>query len=211
MTDKATREEGAVATTNLLERLLEHWAEESLQPNSPINLIEFLHESDEADTLAFDHLGMAPAEMDDDYLEVQNPLLEINVGTEPEPRPLFVSQFLSPELAAEIIDLLHEYKDCFAWDYHEMPGLPRIQLKVKEEIERLLKAGFIRTARYVEWLANIVPVLKKTGDLRVCTDYRNLNLATPKDEYPMPMSDLLVDRAAKHELLSFMEGHAGYN
>ncbi|CAL8089446.1 unnamed protein product [Prunus armeniaca] len=123
MTDKATREEGA-AVTDLLERLLEHWAEESLQPNLPINLIEFLHESDEADTLAFDDLGTAPAEMEDDYPEVQDPLLEINMGTEPEPRPLFVSQFLSPELAAEIIGLLHEYKDCFAWDYHEMPGLP---------------------------------------------------------------------------------------
>ncbi|CAL9029903.1 unnamed protein product, partial [Prunus brigantina] len=175
--------------------------------------------------------------MEDDYPEVQDPLLEINVGTEAEPRPLFVSQLLDPGLAAEIIGLLHEYKDCFAWDYHEMPGLPRslvehelkikegfkpfqqpprrfsteVQLKVKEEIERLLEAGFIRTARYVEWLANIVPVLKKTGALRICTDYRNLNLATPKDEYPMPMSDLLVDGAAKHELLSFMDGHAGYN
>ncbi|CAL9019147.1 unnamed protein product [Prunus brigantina] len=49
--------------------------------------------------------------------------------------------------------------------------------------------GFIRTARYVEWLANIVPVLKKTGALRICIDYR----------------------AAKHELVSFMDGHAGYN
>ncbi|CAL8136575.1 unnamed protein product [Prunus armeniaca] len=221
MTVKATKEEGAAAMTDLLKRLLEHWAEESLQPNSPINLIEFLHESDEADTLAFDDLETAPTEMEDDYPEVQDPLLEINVGTEPEPRSLFVSQLLSPELAAEIIGLLHEYKDCFAWDYHETPGLLRslsprrfsteVQLKVKEEIERLLKAGFIRTARYVEWLANIVPVLKKTGALRVCIDYRNLNLATPKDEYPMPMSDLLVDGAAKHELLSFMDGHAGYN
>ncbi|CAL8989484.1 unnamed protein product [Prunus brigantina] len=212
-------------------------ARESLQPNSPINLIEFLHETGGADALTIDDLEIAPAEMEDDYPEVQDPLLEINVGTEAEPRPLFVRQLLDPGLAAEIIGLLHEYKDCFAWDYHEMPGLPRslvehelkikegfkpfqqpprqfsteVQLKVKEEIERLLEAGFIRTARYVEWLANIVPVLKKTGALRICTDYRNLNLATPKDEYPMPMSDLLVDGAAKHELLSFMDGHAGYN
>ncbi|CAL2271995.1 unnamed protein product [Prunus armeniaca] len=52
---------------------------------SLINLIEFLHESDEADTLAFDDLEAAPAEMEDDYPEVQDPLLEINVGTEPEP------------------------------------------------------------------------------------------------------------------------------
>ncbi|CAL8992055.1 unnamed protein product [Prunus brigantina] len=105
-------------------------------PNSPINLSEFLHESDEADTLTIDDLETAPAEMEDDYPEVQDPLLEINVGTEAEPRPLFESQLLNPELAVEIIGLLHEYKDCFAWDYHEMPGLPRSlvehELKIKE-------------------------------------------------------------------------------
>lgn len=237
MSDTVTKEEGVAAIADLAERLLEHWAELSLQPNSPINLIEFLHESDDGDVLTINDLDPAPAEMEDSRPEVQDPLLEINVGTEADPRPLFISKLLSPELSTEMIGLLNSYKDCFAWEYHEMPGLPRdlvehelrikdgfrpfqqpprrfsaeVQLKVKEEIERLLKAGFIRTARYVEWLANIVPVLKKTGALRVCTDYRNLNLATPKDEYPMPMADLLVDGAAKHELLSFMDGHAGYN
>lgn len=53
--------------------------------------------------------------------------------------------------------------------------------------------------------------MKKTGDLRVCTDYRNMNLATPNDEYLMPMTNLFVDRASKHELLFFMGGYAGYN
>ncbi|CAL8988472.1 unnamed protein product, partial [Prunus brigantina] len=105
--------------------LLEYWAGESLQPNSPINHIEFLHETGGADALTNDDLEIAPAEIEDDYPEVQDPLLEINVGTEAEPRPLFVSQLLDPGLAAEIIGLLHEYKDCFAWDYQEMPGLPR--------------------------------------------------------------------------------------
>ena len=87
---------------------------------------------------------------------------------------------------------------------------PEVTLKVKDEIERLLKAGFIRTARYVEWLSNVVPVVKN-GKLRVCIDFRNLNLATPKDEYPMYMADQLVDAAAKHQILSFMDGHSGYN
>ncbi|KAM1468070.1 hypothetical protein ACFX2I_033092 [Malus domestica] len=113
----------------------------------------------------------------------------------------------------ELRALLTEFKDCFAWSYHEMPGLDRtlvehelrikpeckpfrqpphrfsieVQLGIKDELVRLLKAGFIRTARYVEWLANIVPVLKKNGALRICIDFRNLNLATPKDEYTMPI------------------------
>ncbi|KAI5316920.1 hypothetical protein L3X38_036627 [Prunus dulcis] len=86
------------------------------------------------------------------------------------------------------------------------------ELKVKEEIERLLKAGFIRPAIYADWLANIVPVLKrKTGVVRICVDYRNLNEASPKDEYPMPMADMLIDGAAHNQMLSFMDGNAGYN
>ncbi|CAL2271628.1 unnamed protein product [Prunus armeniaca] len=86
------------------------------------------------------------------------------------------------------------------------------ELKVKEEIERLLKAGFIRPAIYADWLANIVPILKrKTGAVRICVDYRNLNEASPKDEYPMPMADMLVDGAAHNQMLSFMDGNAGYN
>ncbi|KAM1348666.1 hypothetical protein ACFX2F_002820 [Malus domestica] len=87
-----------------------------------------------------------------------------------------------------------------------------IEEKVKEEIERLVKPGFIRPAKYVEWLANIVPVLKAvTKAVRCCVDYRNINGATPKDEYPMPMADLSIDAVAKHKVLSFMDGNAGYN
>ncbi|CAL8175150.1 unnamed protein product [Prunus armeniaca] len=86
------------------------------------------------------------------------------------------------------------------------------ELKVIEEIERLLKAGFIRPAIYADWLANIVPVLKrKTWVVRICEDYRNLNETSSKDKYPMPMADMLVDGAAHNQMLSFMDGNAGYN
>ncbi|CAL2256891.1 unnamed protein product [Prunus armeniaca] len=86
------------------------------------------------------------------------------------------------------------------------------ELKVKEEIERLVNAGFIRPAIYADWLANIVPVQKrKTGAVRICVDYRNLNEASPKDEYPMPMTNMLVDRVAHYQMLSFMDGNARYN
>ena len=88
---------------------------------------------------------------------------------------------------------------------------PELLPKIKEEIQKLLKAGFIRPARYVEWLANIVPVTKKNRTIRICIDFRNLNLATPKDEYLMPILDMLVDAAAKNGMLSFMDGHSRYN
>ncbi|KAI5343515.1 hypothetical protein L3X38_011391 [Prunus dulcis] len=86
------------------------------------------------------------------------------------------------------------------------------ELKVKEETERLLKVGFIRLAIYTDWIANIVPVLKrKTGAVRICVDYRKPNEASPKDEYPMPMADMLVDGTAHNQMLSFMDGNARYN
>jgi hypothetical protein len=57
----------------------------------------------------------------------------------------------------------------------------------------------------------VVPVYKKNRKLRVCIDFRNLNKATPMDGYPMPIADLLIDAAAGHQIISFMDGNAGYN
>ena len=173
----------------------------------------------------------------DSNSENQDPLIEVNLGTEEEPRVTFMSGHLGPEQFARILEVLKKYKDCFAWSYTELPGLdrklvehklpikagfepyqqaprrmaPDIILKVKEEIERLVAANFIRHARYVEWLSNIVLVMKKNGKLRICVDFRNLNNATPKDEYPMPMADLHVDGVAGYQILSMMAGHSGYN
>jgi hypothetical protein len=57
----------------------------------------------------------------------------------------------------------------------------------------------------------VVSVYKKNGKLRVCIDFRNLNKSTPMDGYPMPIADLLIDAAAGHQIISFMDGNAGYN
>ncbi|RVW15703.1 Retrovirus-related Pol polyprotein from transposon 17.6 [Vitis vinifera] len=62
-----------------------------------------------------------------------------------------------------------------------------------------------------EWLANVVPVPKKDGKVRVCVDFRDLNKASPKDDFPLPHIDLLVDSTAGHSMLSFMDGFSGYN
>ena len=82
---------------------------------------------------------------------------------------------------------------------------------MNEEIEKLLKAKFISPTRYVQWFANIVHVMKKNGKLRVCVDFRDLNVPTPKDMYVMPIVDMLVDSTADNELLSFMDVLFGYN
>ncbi|CAL9018791.1 unnamed protein product [Prunus brigantina] len=93
---RTTAQKGAVAVIDLLERLLEHWAGESLQPNSPINLIEFLHEAGETDTLTIDDLETAPTEMEDDYPEVQYPLLEINKSEPRDPQGRISHAYVRP-------------------------------------------------------------------------------------------------------------------
>jgi hypothetical protein len=89
---------------------------------------------------------------------------------------------------------------------------PLMYDRIKEEIDRLLKANFIRSCRYAEWISNIVPMEKKgSSKIRVCIDFRNLNRATPKDDYPMPIADMLITDASGHKILSFLDGNTGYN
>ena len=83
--------------------------------------------------------------------------------------------------------------------------------EVKKEVQKMLDEGFIRPCRYAEWISSIVPVKKKDGQWRVCVDFGDLNRATPKDEYPMPVAEMLINAAAGHKMLSFMDGNAGYN
>jgi hypothetical protein len=77
---------------------------------------------------------------------------------------------------------------------------PIIHDQVKEEVDRLLNARFIRPCRYAEWVSNIVPVEKKgTNKIRVCIDFCNLNKATSKDEYRMPIAIMLINNTSDIE------------
>ena len=88
---------------------------------------------------------------------------------------------------------------------------PAIYDRIKE-VNRLLDASSIQSCRYADWISNIVPVEKKdSGKIRVCIDFRDLNRATPKDEYPMSIADMLINEASGHHVISFLDGNAGYN
>ena len=102
------------------------------------------------------------------------------------------------------------------------PSFPPIQQKkrvfaperdrtIVEEIHKLQEASFIREVYYPDWLANIVMVKKASGKWRMCMDFIDLNKAGPKDSYPFPRVDVLVDSTARHQLLSFMGAFSGYN
>ncbi|CAL2231673.1 unnamed protein product [Prunus armeniaca] len=187
---------------------------------------------------AFQEPMAAPRHMQDGSSAVAEQLETIDLSEDPSaPRPISISVHLTNEERAALISLLKEFRDVFAWSYEEMPGLnpslvshtlnielgtkpivqarrnfhPEVEKQIKVEIEKLLAAGFIKPIKHPTWLANIVPVKKKTGVIRICTDYRDLNRACPKDEFPLPNMDILIDSTSGQGLLSFMDGFSGYN
>ena len=91
------------------------------------------------------------------------------------------------------------------------PIHPKKATAIKAEVEKLLHASFIYLVPLTEWVSNIVPIMKKQGTIRVCVDYRDVNLACPKDIYPTPFIDQIIDDCAGCEIFSFMDGFSGYN
>jgi len=148
-----------------------------------------------------------------------------------------VGSQLSPTIKMALVTFLRRNQDVFAWSHEDMPGIPPSVIvhklmvdpshrpvkqrrrsfapernqAVAEEVQKLLKAGFIREVVYPEWLANVVLVKKTTRKWRMCVDFTDLNKACPKDSFPLPRINLLVDSTSGHELLTFMDAFSGYN
>ena len=83
--------------------------------------------------------------------------------------------------------------------------------KVKEEIDKLLRVGFIRQVKRAPWLTPIVVVPKKNGQIRVCVNYQKLNTATVTDAFPLPFTDNILHTVASHDCYSFLDGFSGYD
>ena len=82
---------------------------------------------------------------------------------------------------------------------------------IGEEVAKLLAANFIREVHHSEWLANVVMVPKKDKSLRMCIDFKHLNKVCPKDHFPLPRIDQIVDSTAGCERLSFLDAYSGYH
>ena len=88
---------------------------------------------------------------------------------------------------------------------------PRKVASIKAEVEKILKAGFIYPIPLTEWVSNIVTMDKKQGTIRVCIDFRDLNKACPKDNFPTAHIDQIIDKCSRRVIFSFMDGFSGYN
>ncbi|KAL0355482.1 UNVERIFIED_CONTAM: Transposon Ty3-G Gag-Pol polyprotein [Sesamum radiatum] len=74
-----------------------------------------------------------------------------------------------------------------------------------------MAAGHIEEIQFLEWLSNVVSVPKPGGKWRICVDFRDLNKACPKDFYPLPRIDQLVDSTSGCELLNMIDASQGYH
>ena len=88
---------------------------------------------------------------------------------------------------------------------------PERNRAITEEVDKLLPAKMVHEVQYPTWLSNPVMVKKDTGGWRMCVDFTDLNKACPKDCYPLPKVDTLVDAAMGYEVLCFFDAFKGYH
>ncbi|MCO5584718.1 hypothetical protein L7F22_038650 [Adiantum nelumboides] len=162
---------------------------------------------------------------------------EIELAKPDEESKPVIAQDLTKIEEAMLKELLKEFKDIFAWTYHDMkrvppsvvqhtipmsstakpvqqrpyPTNPKYAKIVQEKLEKLIKCGSIYSIKHLEWVSPIVIVPKKNGKLRVCVDHKKVNAATRRDHYPLPYSKHVLKWVAGKEAYSCLDGYSGCN
>ena len=188
---------------------------------------------------AVDNIYLGELNMRDEVntrLEPSEELEPVPLDDNPE-NLAYIGSKLTENLRSLLTHFLRQIRDVFAWKQADMGGIdpaiithrlnvnpyfnpvkqkrrsfaPERQKAINEEVDKLLQAGAIREVEYPEWLANVVLVKKANGKWRLCIDFTDVNRACPKDSFPFPLIDLIVDSTAGHELLNFMDAFSSYN
>ena len=115
---------------------------------------------------------------------------------------------LNPQVAMHRLNIKPDVKPV---KQQQRQFCPNIMEAIEAEVHKLIACGFIREEQHPDWVANIVPVLKKNEKIGICIDYRDLNTACLKDEFPLPITDVMIDNTCGFERISFMGGFLGYN
>jgi hypothetical protein len=148
-----------------------------------------------------------------------------------------ISKYLTPHDEERLLCCLSKNKDVFALSALDLVGVSRSIIEhslgidpsvrpkkqrlrkmsdekteaTKAEVHHLLEAKFIEPVAYPTWLANVVMVHKKSGKWRMCIDFTSLNKACPKDNFPLPRIDKIIDSAAGCEVMSLLDCFSGYH
>jgi ribonuclease HI len=162
---------------------------------------------------------------------------ECNIGPSEEPKFVKLSKSLTEEQRIGYTDLLREFVDVFAWTYEDLKTYDtsviehKIPLKeearpfkqklrqinpmllpvMEREVKKLMDAQIIVPLRYSDWVANLVLVRNKSGEIRLCVDFRNLNKSSRKDNYPLPNMEHTLQEVTGASRISMIDGFSGYN
>ena len=162
---------------------------------------------------------------------------DLNIGTASDPKFIKISKNLPEKARLEYLALFRKYTKVFAWRYedlkvydtsviqHTIPVKedakpfkqklrrinPLLLPLIEREVKKLFEAKIIVALRHSRWLANVVPVRKKNGEIRICIDFRNLNRVSLKDNYPLPKMDHILQRVVGSHRISMLDGFSGYN
>ena len=188
---------------------------------------------------AVDNIYLDELDMRDEVNTRPEPSEELEpVPLDDNPEHLaYIGSKLVEDLRSLLTHFLRQNRDVFAWKQADMEGIdpaiithrlnvnpsfkpvkqkrrsfaPERQKAINEEVGKLLQAGVIRELEYPEWLANVILVKKSNDKWRLCIDFTDINRACPKDSFPLPRIDLIIDATAGHELLNFMDAFSGYD
>jgi hypothetical protein len=161
----------------------------------------------------------------------------INLGTLENPKNINLGKTISKEERKAYLKIFRQYQDFFAWSYRDMKTYdtriiqhiiplnpkvkpfqqklwkyhPSLEPLMCQDLKKLLDAKITFQVRHSAWVSNLVLVRKKSGEIRLCIDFRNLNRASEKDNYPLPPMEKLLHTMSGSDIFSPLDGFLGYN
>jgi hypothetical protein len=161
----------------------------------------------------------------------------VRTGTQEDPKTIKLSKTLNPKIKQSYINLMKEFPDVFSWSYEDLKvydtkviqhvitikddhkhfkkNLRRINPfllpLIENEVRKLFDAKIIVSLRFSKWVSNLVPVRKKSGEIRLCVDFWNLNGVSLKENYPLPKMDYILQKVVGSKKISILDRFSGYN
>jgi hypothetical protein len=160
-----------------------------------------------------------------------------NIGTEENPNMIKLSKMFSPEVKKDYIKLMKDFPDVFVWSYDDLKVYdikviqhviplkedhkpfklklrwinPLLLSLIEKEVKKMFDAKIIICLQFSKCVANLVPIRKKSGEIRLCVDLWNLNKVSLKDHYPLPKMDYILQKVVGSQKMSMLDGFSGYN
>jgi ribonuclease HI len=175
--------------------------------------------------------------IDSEFVRKVQEAIPINLGTEKYPKLVHIGSHISPSEIGQFTKLLTKFKDSFSWSYedlkvfnmqeivHAISIIPdwkpyrkrhrdnnhALEQMIKVELDNMEPSRVIYHVRYSQWVSNLVPVRKKTSDIRFCVEFQHLNRVSLKDNNPFPPMEEILQKVSRSQMMSLLDGFLCYN